>query len=185
MFPKEGSFSCKKQRPWYRISLGSFFHVNLELKLKEQREIYLFGYGFQLWLPISRRYNKTTILFFPQALQQLASSPTAEALSWFSQLLLLISQSYHIQDEARRAMNMRLLPDRIPPFEPIAHDWCKLTLGWIKVNTDGAQNPHPGESFCGRVGRDDNMRWCFGFSKKTGICSAFDAELGEVYEGLG
>ncbi|KAK8576503.1 hypothetical protein V6N13_032424 [Hibiscus sabdariffa] len=73
------------------LTVLNFLHGtlrNLELKLKEQREIYLFGYGFQLWLPISRRYNKTTILFFPQALQQLASSPTAEALSWFSQLLL-------------------------------------------------------------------------------------------------
>ncbi|KAL4361470.1 hypothetical protein GQ457_04G013840 [Hibiscus cannabinus] len=97
----------------------------------------------------------------------------------------LISQSYQIQDEARRAMNMRLLPDRIPPSEPIAHHRCKLALGWIKVNTDGAQNPCSGESFCGGVGGDDNMRWCFGFSKKIGICSTFDAELGEVYEGLG
>ncbi|KAK9047290.1 hypothetical protein V6N11_053137 [Hibiscus sabdariffa] len=57
-------------------------------------------------------------------------------------------------------------------------------VGWIKVNTDDARDPNSGATFPEGVGRDSNMRWRFGFSKKLGICSAFDAELWVMYERL-
>ncbi|KAK9019505.1 hypothetical protein V6N11_054023 [Hibiscus sabdariffa] len=87
-------------------------------------------------------------------------------------------------DETRRALCLRIVPRNISTSTTIAHNWRKPTLGWIKVNMDGARQSGTGETFCGGVGRDANMRWCFGFSKKINICFAFVAELWAIYEGL-
>ncbi|KAK8507013.1 hypothetical protein V6N12_041690 [Hibiscus sabdariffa] len=96
----------------------------------------------------------------------------------------LISQSYRMWDEARSALSLRYVPCCVSLDGSIIRNWCKSPASWIKVNTDGARDPNSGAAFCGGVGRDSNMKWCFGFSKKFGICLTFDVELWAVYEGL-
>ncbi|KAK8527508.1 hypothetical protein V6N12_054715 [Hibiscus sabdariffa] len=78
----------------------------------------------------------------------------------------LISQSYRMRDEARSDMSLRSIPCCVSPAGYIIRNWCKPLVGWIKVNTDEARDPNSGVTFCGGVGRDSNMEWCFGFSKK-------------------
>jgi ribonuclease HI len=61
--------------------------------------------------------------------------------------------------------------------------WQPPSLGWIRLNTDGASK---GEDIagCGGVLRGNNGEWICGFSKGLGACSAYVAELWGVFEGL-
>ncbi|GMJ08920.1 hypothetical protein like AT5G42905 [Hibiscus trionum] len=55
--------------------------------------------------------------------------------------------------------------------------WQCPPRGWLKVNVDGARTTASGLAFCGGLGRDEDGQWRFGFSKKIGVCSAFEAEV--------
>ncbi|KAK8527668.1 hypothetical protein V6N12_054873 [Hibiscus sabdariffa] len=37
---------------------------------------------------------------------------------------------------------------------------------------------------CGGVGRDSELKWCFGFAKDIGSCSCLEVEFWGIYEGL-
>jgi ribonuclease HI len=61
--------------------------------------------------------------------------------------------------------------------------WKPPVEGRLKLNTDGAcKDGHM--AGCGGIIRDSNGRWCGGFAKHVGSCSAFMAELWGVLEGL-
>ncbi|KAL4362445.1 hypothetical protein GQ457_04G027620 [Hibiscus cannabinus] len=62
--------------------------------------------------------------------------------------------------------------------------WSAPPRHWIKINTDGARNNISGLASCGGVGRDDEGNWKFGFSRFLGLCSALEAELWGMFEGL-
>ncbi|KAG7556617.1 Ribonuclease H-like superfamily [Arabidopsis suecica] len=65
--------------------------------------------------------------------------------------------------------------------------WTKPSIGWYKLNTDGASHGNPGLATAGGVLRDSEGAWCGGFALNIGICSAPLAELwggGGVYYGL-
>ncbi|KAK8988248.1 hypothetical protein V6N11_065844 [Hibiscus sabdariffa] len=76
------------------------------------------------------------------------------------------------------------MPRSLVPPKDVVCRWSKPLQGWIKINTDEARNPSKGFAYCGGVGCDENMIWCFGYSKKIGICSTYDTELWTIYEGL-
>ncbi|KAK2403852.1 Polynucleotidyl transferase, ribonuclease H superfamily protein [Trifolium repens] len=61
--------------------------------------------------------------------------------------------------------------------------WKPPVEGRMKLNTNGAcKDGHMAR--CGGIFRDSNGRWCGGFAKHVGSCSAFMAELWGVLEGL-
>ncbi|KAE8675571.1 tir-nbs resistance protein [Hibiscus syriacus] len=66
---------------------------------------------------------------------------------------------------------------RLEPWEP-------PDLDWFKLNTDGAYRPDSRLAACGGVIRDHMGAWVVGFSKVIGMCSAWEAELWGVYNGL-
>jgi ribonuclease HI len=61
--------------------------------------------------------------------------------------------------------------------------WKLPAEGRVKINTDGACKDRR-TAGCGGVIRDSRGRWCGGFAKHVGSCSAFVAELWGVLEGL-
>ncbi|KAL4311976.1 hypothetical protein GQ457_01G025270 [Hibiscus cannabinus] len=62
--------------------------------------------------------------------------------------------------------------------------WSCPTLGWIKLNVDGAMDLRDGSATIGGVIRDDQGNWIFGFSKSVGICSVLTTELWAILVGL-
>ncbi|KAL9831279.1 putative ribonuclease H domain, reverse transcriptase zinc-binding domain-containing protein [Arabidopsis thaliana] len=62
--------------------------------------------------------------------------------------------------------------------------WKEPSVGWFKLNTDGASRGNPGPATAGGVLRDENGIWCGGFALNIGRCSAPLAELWGVYYGL-
>ncbi|KAK9001678.1 hypothetical protein V6N11_083455 [Hibiscus sabdariffa] len=57
--------------------------------------------------------------------------------------------------------------------------WTVPPRHWIKVNTDGARNTNSGLATCGGMWRDFKDKWCFGFSRALGLCSALEVKLWE------
>ncbi|KAK8560164.1 hypothetical protein V6N12_012967 [Hibiscus sabdariffa] len=96
----------------------------------------------------------------------------------------LLQQCLRLRNGTLHAFATQPMPRSLVPPENVVRRWSKPPQGWIKVNTDGACNPSTGFACCGGVGRDENMLWCFGYSKKIGICSTYDAKLWAIYEGL-
>ncbi|KAK8569268.1 hypothetical protein V6N12_007798 [Hibiscus sabdariffa] len=88
----------------------------------------------------------------------------------------LLLQSLRLRNETLHALDTQSVP-HFSYFSRMLCRWSKPTRRWIKVNTDRAHSPSTGFACCGGVGRDENMHWCFGYSKKIGICSTYDAEL--------
>ncbi|GMI67397.1 hypothetical protein HRI_000409000 [Hibiscus trionum] len=82
-----------------------------------------------------------------------------------------------MRNDARRALNMQPVVCRAHLPGTTRHCCNKPPPGWIKINIDSARNSSTGVASCGGVERDEIMQWRFGFSKKIGICSSFDAEL--------
>ncbi|KAL9281726.1 putative ribonuclease H [Arabidopsis thaliana] len=62
--------------------------------------------------------------------------------------------------------------------------WSLPSVGWFKLNTDGASRGNPGLAATGGVVRDGAGNWVAGFALNIGICSAPLAELWGVYYGL-
>ncbi|KAL4319850.1 hypothetical protein GQ457_18G018210 [Hibiscus cannabinus] len=62
--------------------------------------------------------------------------------------------------------------------------WSCPTLGWIKLNVDGAMDLRDGSATIGGVIRDDQGNWIFGFLKSVGICSVLTTELWAILVGL-
>ncbi|AAF19536.1 F23N19.5 [Arabidopsis thaliana] len=62
--------------------------------------------------------------------------------------------------------------------------WSKPSLGWCKLNTDGASHGNPGLATAGGALRNEYGEWCFGFALNIGRCLAPLAELWGVYYGL-
>ncbi|KAL4272029.1 hypothetical protein GQ457_13G019790 [Hibiscus cannabinus] len=111
----------------------------------------------------------------------LRGCPAVKA-NWF-QIIKPDKQSLRLRNETLHALTTQAVPHSLISPENVMRRWSKPPRGWIKVNTDGAHNPSTGFSCCGEVGCDENMHWCFGYSKNIGICSTFDAELWTIYEG--
>ncbi|KAK8517227.1 hypothetical protein V6N12_032423 [Hibiscus sabdariffa] len=96
----------------------------------------------------------------------------------------LLQRSLRLRNGTLHAFTTHPVPRSLVPPKGVVRCWSKPPQGWIKVNTDGARNPSTSFVCCGGIGRDENMLWCFGYSKKIGICSTYDAELWAIYEGL-
>ncbi|KAL4393368.1 hypothetical protein AHAS_Ahas02G0045000 [Arachis hypogaea] len=62
--------------------------------------------------------------------------------------------------------------------------WKPPPEGWVALNTDGAAKGNPGLASCGGAIRDHRGRWLGGFSRSIGLCSAFNAELWGIHDGL-
>lgn len=62
--------------------------------------------------------------------------------------------------------------------------WTSSSIGWVKLNTDGASHGNPGRATAGGVHRDGAGNWYRGFALNIGFCSAPLAELWGVYYGL-
>ncbi|KAE8690286.1 hypothetical protein F3Y22_tig00110903pilonHSYRG00056 [Hibiscus syriacus] len=62
--------------------------------------------------------------------------------------------------------------------------WLRPSVGWMKVNFDGAHHRESGRSTCGCVIWNHEGIWQMGFSKFIGICSVVEAKLWGVYIGL-
>ncbi|XP_038687586.1 uncharacterized protein LOC119986972 [Tripterygium wilfordii] len=62
--------------------------------------------------------------------------------------------------------------------------WSPPPDGWVKLNTDGCCKGMTGLAVGGGLVRDVRGRWLIGFSINIGICSAVEAELWAVFEGL-
>ncbi|KAE8694600.1 hypothetical protein F3Y22_tig00110777pilonHSYRG00077 [Hibiscus syriacus] len=69
-------------------------------------------------------------------------------------------------------------------IETILSKWRKPMHGCFKLNTDGAIHIGTMEVACGGVIRDHIGAWVAGFSRSLGRCTAFQAELWNVKEGL-
>ncbi|KAL4323431.1 hypothetical protein GQ457_11G025220 [Hibiscus cannabinus] len=94
----------------------------------------------------------------------------------------LLQQSFCIGGEALHAFSSRTSTRLHIRSGVVVCCWLKPHQVWIKVNMDGARNPSTWFTYFGGVGGDENTQWCFGFSKKIGICSAFEVELWAIYE---
>lgn len=55
--------------------------------------------------------------------------------------------------------------------------WRPPSMGWVKLNTDGASHGNPGRATAGGVLRDGDGRWIQGFTFNIGVCSAPLTEL--------
>ncbi|XP_028759116.1 uncharacterized protein LOC114719609 [Neltuma alba] len=56
------------------------------------------------------------------------------------------------------------------------HGGILLTLGWVKLNVDGAMCVTNKKSGCGGVLHDDAGKWIAGFTHFIGFCNANEAE---------
>ncbi|KAK8497511.1 hypothetical protein V6N12_010213 [Hibiscus sabdariffa] len=67
-------------------------------------------------------------------------------------------------------------------------DWLLTNLTnfekFCKLNSDGAVNRISGMASCGGVVRTNRGSWVIGFSKGIVVCSAIEAGLWGIYEGL-
>ncbi|CAA7042099.1 unnamed protein product [Microthlaspi erraticum] len=59
--------------------------------------------------------------------------------------------------------------------------WSPPSVGWMKLDTDGASRGNPGAATAGGVLRNGNGQWCGGFALNIGRCTAPLAELWGVY----
>lgn len=55
--------------------------------------------------------------------------------------------------------------------------WTPPSVGWVKLNMDGALHGNPGLATGGGVLRDGEGQWIQGFTLNIGVCSAPLAEL--------
>ncbi|CAA7054619.1 unnamed protein product [Microthlaspi erraticum] len=55
--------------------------------------------------------------------------------------------------------------------------WSPPSVGWMKLNTDGASLGNPGAATAGGVLRNGDGQWCGGFALNIGRCTAPLAEL--------
>lgn len=62
--------------------------------------------------------------------------------------------------------------------------WTPPSVGWVKLNMDGALHGNPSLATGGGVLRDGEGQWIQGFTLNIGVCSAPLAELWGVYYGL-
>ena len=63
--------------------------------------------------------------------------------------------------------------------------WLKPTVGWFKLNTDGAVDTSRGKAGCGGLLRDSADQLIVGFAKIISASSSIAAELWALREGLG
>ncbi|KAL4304437.1 hypothetical protein GQ457_10G025090 [Hibiscus cannabinus] len=96
-----------------------------------------------------------------------------------------LQQGQRMLQESLRARSPVRVGRTLAPWQPgLNVRWRSPPPSWIKVNTDGARSIRSGLATCGGIGRDSNGNWCFGFSRALGLCSALEAELWGVFEGL-
>ena len=62
--------------------------------------------------------------------------------------------------------------------------WLKPTVGWVKLNTDGASSQNLGVAGGDSLIRDCDGNWIRGFSRAIGVASSFLAELWALRDGL-
>ncbi|KAK9019279.1 hypothetical protein V6N11_053805 [Hibiscus sabdariffa] len=60
--------------------------------------------------------------------------------------------------------------------------WQKLSLGWIKANSDGVVRGIDILASAGSVIRDDQGRWVYGYARRLGRCSVLMAELWAAHD---
>lgn len=62
--------------------------------------------------------------------------------------------------------------------------WIPPIAGWYKLNCDGARDVRTGVACSGGIVRDSSGQWCIGYSHNVGHCSALEAELWGILQGL-
>ncbi|KAE8671974.1 hypothetical protein F3Y22_tig00111877pilonHSYRG00265 [Hibiscus syriacus] len=62
--------------------------------------------------------------------------------------------------------------------------WVAPGMGWYKLNTVGDCRSDSGLAACGGVIRDHTGAWVLGFPKSIGSCSAWEADIWGICEGL-
>ncbi|KAH1067419.1 hypothetical protein J1N35_032406 [Gossypium stocksii] len=62
--------------------------------------------------------------------------------------------------------------------------WKAPSIGWYKINVDGAVITTIGVASAGGLVRDSNGNWICGFNRLIGICSPLQAELWGVLDVL-
>ncbi|KAF7842178.1 ribonuclease H [Senna tora] len=62
--------------------------------------------------------------------------------------------------------------------------WTKPSLGWVKVNSDGAVCQNSKMSSCGGLLRDTTGKWICGFVANLGLSNVLSAELWGIYYGV-
>ncbi|XP_010484806.1 PREDICTED: uncharacterized protein LOC104763089 [Camelina sativa] len=111
-----------------------------------------------------------------------------EGYSWATQFVVVIwwawkwrcGNIFESTARCRDRVGGRVRPNR--GMRMIA--WSPPSVGWVKLNTDGASHGNPGLATAGGVLRDSDGAWIGGFAFNIGICTAPLAELWGVYYGL-
>lgn len=62
--------------------------------------------------------------------------------------------------------------------------WNFPPRGFIKLNSDGARNPHLGLASSATVARDDHGRWICGVGRNIGRCNVEQVKLWAIYDVL-
>ncbi|KAJ8751114.1 hypothetical protein K2173_016295 [Erythroxylum novogranatense] len=107
------------------------------------------------------------------------NSVVFEGVSTGSEAIVVQGQGW-----AKQVKDSSMKPGRRAAAFPMQVYWQPPTLGWIKLNVDGAVNPLNGVAAAGGVLRSTNGSWLAGFAHNLGICSVTNAKLWGLLDGL-
>ncbi|KAF7841372.1 ribonuclease H [Senna tora] len=102
-----------------------------------------------------------------------------EGTDWF---FTVIHRVRNVRDDFES-----MLSQKARTFDRVNKDimWRKPTMGWVKINVDGACSKVSSlKASCGGVAQDHNGHFVGAFTRNLGACSALHAELWGVQSGL-